>query len=263
MSSDNPPYFDSCTHPTLNGEWTRGRKGMIFQELASTKVNIPGYNALAIGLPGVGNYEHQAFKRECDTWGFEGIAAVTTVDPGEMEEEFDTIAGLGFRGVKVHPRHLGRNRDLSFLSKVFSLCERNGLVCLFCTYEADEPGRLPSRDPFYQLCDALNQVPETRLILMHGGVSRLMQFASLARHSDSILLDLSFTVVDYMTVSLRPLVRELFLNLDRRLCVGSDSPEFTAADVLRKVKEIAVDVDTSKVANVLANNLHRFFPGRS
>ena len=236
---------------------------MSFQELASTKLDIPGYNALAIGLPGVGGYEHEAFKRECDLWGFEGIAAVTTLDPGEMEREFDTIACLGFRGVKVHPRHLGRNRDISYLPKVFSLCKKNDLVCLFCTYEADEPGRLPSRDPFYQLCDALNQVPEIRLILMHGGGSRLMQFASLARHSDSILIDLSFTVVDYMTVSLRPLVREFFLNLDRRLCVGSDSPEFIATDVLRKVKEIAVDVDTSKIENVLANNLHRFFPGRT
>jgi predicted TIM-barrel fold metal-dependent hydrolase len=236
---------------------------MSFQELASTKLDIPSYNALAIGLPGVGGYEHEAFKRECDLWGFEGIAAVTTLDPGDIEKEFDTIASLGFRGVKVHPRLLGRNRDISYLQKVFSLCEKNDLVCLFCTYEADEPGRLPSRDPFYQLCDALNQVPEIQLILMHGGGSRLMQFASLARHSDLILLDLSFTIADYMTSTLQQLIHDLFLNLDRRLCVGSDSPEFKATDVLRKVNEIAVDVDTSKVDNVLANNLHRFFPGRS
>lgn len=262
MSSDNPPYFDSCTHPTLNGEWTRGRKGMIFQELASTKVNIPGYNALAIGLPGVGDYEHQAFKRECDTWGFEGIAAVTTVADGQLEREFDTIVDLGFRGVKVHPRLLTRNTDLSYLGKIFSLCHKNGLVCLLCTYESDQPGRLPSHDPFYQVCDALNEVPETRLILMHGGGPRLLQFAGLARHSESILLDLSFTIVDYMTVSLRPLVRELFLNLDRRLCVGTDSPEFKATDVLQTVREIAIGVDTTKVHNVLAGNLHRFFPRR-
>lgn len=235
---------------------------MSFQDLASVKLDIPSYNALAIGLPKVGNYEHEAFKRECDTWGFEGIAAVTTVDSGEMEEEFEMILGLGFRGVKVHPRLLGRNTDLSYLARIFSLCQKTGLVCLLCTYEADEPGRLPSRDPFYQLCDALNEVPETRLILMHGGGSRLMQFASIARHSDSILLDLSFTIADYMTSTLEQLIHDLFLNLDRRLCIGSDAPEFKAVDILRKVRDLARNLDITKLDNVLSSNLYRFFPKR-
>jgi predicted TIM-barrel fold metal-dependent hydrolase len=211
-------------------------------------------------MPSVGDYRHQAFKRDCDTWGFEGIAALTTVEEGRLGQEFNTIVNLGFRGVKVHPRLLGRNTDLSYLSRVFSLCHENGLVCLLCTYEAEKPGSLPTCDPFYQICDALNKVPETRLILMHGGGPRLLQFAGLARHSESILIDLSFTILDYMTTSIRPVIRELMLNLDRRLCVGSDSPEIKATDVLEKVGEIAIGVDATKVHNVLANNLRRFFP---
>jgi len=233
-----------------------------FSDLAALKHEMPGYNALAIGLPGVGNYEHRAFKRECDTWGFEAIAAITALGPGQLETEFDQIVQLGFRGVKVHPRLLGVNVNLDYLSRIFALCNQFKLVCLLCTYEADKPGRLPSRDPFYQLCDSLNKIPNVRLILMHGGGLRLMQFASLARHSETILIDLSFTVVDYMTAALAPSIRDLMLNLDHRLCIGSDSPEFTISEVLPRVQAIAGNLDTTKLENICSKNLSRFFPGR-
>ena len=235
---------------------------MTFSDLAALKHEMPGYNALAIGLPGVGNYEHRAFKRECDAWGFEAVAAITALGPGQLETEFDQIVQLGFRGVKVHPRLLGENVNLDYLSRIFALCNQFKLVCLLCTYEADKPGRLPSRDPFYQLCDSLNQVPDVRLILMHGGGLRLMQFASLARHSETILIDLSFTVVDYMTAALEPSIRDLMLKLDHRLCIGSDSPEFTISEVLPRVQAIAGNLDTTKLENICSKNLSRFFPGR-
>lgn len=257
------PFFDSCTHPTLSGEWIGGRPGMTFQELATIRHVVPHYSALAIGMPGVGKYEHGAFKRQCDAWGFEGIAALTTVDPKTLKREFETIATYGFRGVKVHPRLLRRNTSLDYLSSVFTNCQQLGLVCLLCTYEADKPGSLPSSDPFYQICGALNEVPDIRLVLMHGGGGRILQYAGLARHSESILLDLSFTLNDFMTASLASSIKDLFLRLDRRLCIGSDSPEFTALETLRRVTAIAGDLDLEKLRNVLSKNLRRFFPDRN
>lgn len=262
MTIAHLPYFDSCTHPTLNGEWTGGRCGIRFSDLAAWRRDVPGYKALAIGLPGVGNYQHAAFKQECDTWDFEGIAAITTVEPGELESEFDTIVRLGFRGVKVHPRLLGKSVNLEFLGRVFALCHQFSLVCLLCTYEADKPGCLPSRDPFYQLCDALNEVPDIQLILMHGGGSRILQYAGLARHSDLILLDLSFTITDTVTNSLQPQIRDLFERLDQRICIGTDSPEYSVTQVLEKINEIAIGLDSNKLNNILSSNLHRFFPGQ-
>lgn len=260
MPPDRPTYFDSCTHPTLNGKWTRGRRGITFSELAKLKHEMPGYNALAIGLPGVGGYEHAAFKQHCEIWGFEGIAAVTTLEPTKVEREFHEIVKLGFRGVKVHPRLLNKNSDLNYLGRIFKLCDQHGLVCLLCTYEADRPGSLPSTDPFYQLCDALNEAPNVRLIMMHGGGSRLMQFASLARHSENLLVDLSFTLVDVMNTIPDTSVRQLMLKLDQRICIGTDSPEFRVDQVVRRVEEIAGNFEPTKLANIFANNLLRFFP---
>ena len=98
---------------------------------------------------------------------------------------------------------------------------------------------------------------------MHGGGPRLMQFVGLARHSSSILIDLSFTIADSITASLQPLIQDLISNLDRLICVGSDSPEFEATDVLSKVIVMDRGINRPKVDNVLSTNLHRFFPGRS
>lgn len=263
MKHHTPIFFDSCTHPTLNGLWTNGRTGITFQNLASIKRELPGYSALAIGLPGVGEYSHREFKRECDAWGFEGIAAVTTIEPTKVEREFDEIIKLGFRGVKVHPRLLDKNSDLDYLGRIFKLCEQRSLVCLLCTYEADRPGKLPSTDPFYQLCDALNEVSNVRLIMMHGGGSRLMQFASLARHSENLLVDLSFTLVDAVPNIPDTSVRQLMLKLDQRICIGTDSPEFRVDQVFRRVEEIAGILEPTKLANIFANNLLRFFPNRT
>lgn len=263
MNSKINKFFDSCVHPTLNGSWTAGRSGIAFHELAAFKHRTPGYKALAIGLPGVGGYEHLAFKHECDTWGFEAIAAITTLEPMKTEREFEAISDLGFRGVKIHPRLLGSNRDLTYLSRIFSLCDEFGLVCLLCTYEADVPGQLPITDPFYQICEALNNVPSIRLILMHGGGSRLLQFAALSRHSETILIDLSFTIVDEMTRALDPSIRDLMMKLDQRICVGSDSPEFDVVHVLQRIRDIAGTLNSEKLGNILSNNLERFFPIRT
>ena len=260
MSLASPLFFDSCTHPTLNGDWTNGRPSLTFRDLAQIRQTIPGYSALAIGLPGVGGYSHREFKRECDIWGFTGIAAVTTLEDTPMEREFHEIVELGFRGVKVHPRLLKRNTDISYLSKVFSLCDKFGLVCLLCTYEADRPGCLPSSDPFYQLCNALNEVPNVRLILMHGGGPRISQFASLARHSDTILIDLSFTIMDQLTANLDATIQDLMVRLDQRLCIGSDSPEFGAPQVIQRINGLANNLEITKLNNILSNNLLRFFP---
>ena len=254
-------FFDSCAHPTINGEWAEGRRGITFKELAASREKNPGYMALAIGLPGVGAYEHAAFKRECERWGFLAIAAITTVAEVDLMREFETIVRLGFRGVKVHPRLLRRNTDHSYLKTIFTLCRRHGLVCLLCTYEWDTPGNLPNSDPFYQLCEALNLAPDIKLVLMHGGGLRLAQFASLARHSESILLDLSFTLTDYLTAPLLDsLTTTLIENLDQRVCIGTDSPENSIEEVLYRFKELTKSIDANKVENVMSRNLLRFFP---
>jgi len=252
-------FFDSCTHPTIDGLWTRDRRGLTFAELATRTSNADSEKVLAIGLPSVGSYNHVEYKFECDKYSFEAVAALTTCDKKLIPREIEEVAELGYRAIKVHPRLLGKNQNLDYLADVFDACVSHNMVCLFCTYEADSPGCLPETDPFYALCRALNQNPEIRLILMHGGFSRLQQFSGLARHSERILLDLSFTAMTSST-SLQDDIRTIVWQLDQRICIGTDSPEISLAELMERVKLLTEGLPKEKLSNIMYQNLDRFFP---
>jgi len=252
--------FDSATHPTLDGSWSSNRRGQTFEELAKLIGTVPGYRVLAHGLPNIGKYSHSEYKKRCDDFGFEAIAALTTTDSGAITKEIHGIAKQGYRGLKVHPRLLGSNRNLSYLQEVFRACTETSLVCLLCTYEAHTPGNLPAKDPYYEICDALNSSPTTKLILMHGGVSRILQFAGLARHSSTVLLDLSFTMMDRLTQSMGPTLNSLASEFDEGICIGSDSPDFVISDFVPRARELLKSLPTLKASNIASHNLNRFFP---
>jgi len=221
---------------------------------------FPRFRVLAHGLPNIGKYSHSEYKTRCDDFGFEAIAALTSTDSGAITKEVHTIAKLGYRGLKVHPRLLRSNRNLSYLQEVFRACTETSVVCLLCTYEAHAPGDLPTKDPYYEICDALNSSPTTKLILMHGGVSRIFQFAGLARHSSTVLLDLSFTMMDRLTQSMSPTLDSLANELDERICIGSDSPDFSILDFVARARELLDILPTQKASNIASGNLNRFFP---
>jgi hypothetical protein len=252
--------FDSATHPTLDGYWSSGRRGQTFEELAASIRKFPHYRVLAHGLPNIGKYSHNEYKERCDEFGFEAIAALTTTAPSGISSQIQAIAKLGYRGLKVHPRLLRSNRNLGYLHEVFRACTEFNLVCLLCTYEAQVPGDLPVKDPYYEICDALNSSPTTRLILMHGGVSRLLQYAGLARHASSILLDISFTMMDRLTQSMEDTINSLANELDERICLGSDSPDFSIFDFVMRARELLEGIPTQKATNIASGNLNRFFP---
>lgn len=249
--------FDSATHPTLDGSWTSNRDGQSFSQLAESVSHFPGYRVLAHGLPSLGNYSHSRHLENCQEFGFVAVAALTTLDSVRISEEIELVASLGYRGINVHPRMLGSNHSLAFLPEVFSACTETGLTCLLCTYEASSPGNLPEKDPFYEICGALNLSPEVKLVLMHGGLSRLLQFSGLARHSSSILLDLSHTIMDRCTKSLRDSIRVLMAELDERICVGSDSPDFQIDAFVDQLRTYLEGLSAEKALNIAYKNLSR------
>src|SRR5205085_2428141 len=89
----------------------------------------------------------------------------------------------------------------------------------------------PEKDPLYSLVSILKQVPEARVVLLHGGDVRLLQYSELVRFNPSLLLDLSQTLMKYPGSSIDMDLRFLFQSFDRRICIGSDFPEYSLRDV--------------------------------
>lgn len=232
-----------------------GRTGHTFGQLRDSANAADVRGVCAIGLPGVGGYSHESFYRTSIEFGFFPVAALTQSNPVEIGRELDTISNLGFTAVHVHPRLLGINRTTESIPEIMRQIADHSLTCFLCTYYHDEPGNLPESDPYWAIAQGLNLSPELKLVLLHGGGSRIIEYSQLCRHSSSILLDVSFTVTKYQKSSILQDIAFLLNDLDQRLCIGSDSPEWSYNQLLPIITELTSVLPLEKRENVLWRNI--------
>jgi predicted TIM-barrel fold metal-dependent hydrolase len=249
--------FDTAAHPTLDGTWLSGRSGQTFSRLKDLATAASVRGVCAIGLPGVGGYRHDLFYRSSMENGFFPVAALTQLDPIEIGKELDIISNLGFSAVKVHPRLLGINRASEIIPEIMRQIADHSLTCFLCTYYHDEPGNLPESDPYWAIAQGLNLAPEIKLVLLHGGGSRVIEYSQFCRYSSSILLDVSFTMMKFRTSSISQDIAFLLRDLDQRLCIGSDGPEWSYDQVLPFIAELTGVLSPEKRENVLWKNISR------
>ena len=251
-------FFDTNAHPTLDGNWLAGRKGQTFKEYSEELKSIGGRGAYAVGLPGVGGYQHGAFFNESLRHDLVPVAGLRLDEAEDLKGQLDEIVKTGFQMVKIHPRLMGISHLERQLEDVLVECGNQGLKVLLCTYSAGTAGQLPATDPYYQICRALNRLPSMVLLLLHGGVTRLMDYSLLARHTSGVFLDLSYTIMKYRRSSLDSDIQFLVEDLDQKLTIGSDSPEYSLLDVSTVISNYVGRSIESKKENVLYRNALQF-----
>ena len=264
--ADPVPIFDCLTHPTLDGGWLDARHGSantverLAQEMASADVRW----AFAVGMgPGVGGYDEEAFAEHVRSHG-PGVALypVAFVDfgqvtqPDAMEPYVRRLRDLGYAGIKIHPRLAGVGLDDDRVLEAVRAAHGLGLATLICTYLY---GGAPSGPAALDaLAGLLDRTEDERVILAHAGATHLLSVAELARAHDNVLLDLSFTLCKYEGSSVDLDIAFLFRSFDRRICVGSDSPEFSPQRLRRRFEHFAHGLSEEKAENVAYKNLFAF-----
>lgn len=253
-------FFDALAHPTLNGRWLDGRKGETFLQLYDNAKDNNIVKVVCCGLPGVGAYAHESFFSEATKFGnfFFPVAALTEKDRADIEGSIAKISKIGFRAIKIHPRLLNQQIDRKWLSMVIQLSHENKLVVFLCTYYHCKCAQMPIADPFWEIVGAISDNPTAKIILVHGGGVHLLQYCELVRFNDNILLDLSLTFMKYNLSSIDMDIDFIFKNFDRRVCIGSDHPEWSYAAVNEKIKKITYNLSLCKRDNILKNNLMSF-----
>lgn len=261
--STTVPLFDSCTHPTLNGEWTspipaHNMAEQLIKEMDEAVVE----RAIAIGLPGVGSYDETLYVRAMSR--FDGrllpVACVdrdATSESGGVSGLVRHLKALGYLGVKIHPRRQLLPRPDALMVDLIRRSADSGLTPFVCTYTSggmsmDRGWRIE------EVADLLENLDGTPLVLLHGGGVRLLEMSELARAYPNTLLDLSFTLLKYEGSSLDADLRFLFSQFDRRLCIGSDSPEFGPSDLRRRFEQLCAGLPLGKAEGIARGNLQRF-----
>ena len=183
--------FDTCAHPTINGIWIDGRPGQTFFEHFSECKEYGVANACAVGMPGIGDYEHSRFYEQCQRYDhfYYPVAAITKTDLADVKEELKLIKKVGYAAVKLHPRLLGLYLDKKWLGSFFKLCEENQLTLFYCTYTYCKVCNMTDVDYFALLVASLKCAPELKVVLLHGGGVELLKYAELVRFNKNLLLD--------------------------------------------------------------------------
>jgi predicted TIM-barrel fold metal-dependent hydrolase len=253
------PLFDSLTHPTISG--TLNGLLSTFDSTYSGMKETGFKWACAVGLEGVEKYDHNLYIKECRKYKcfipIAGLNPKQKVD--DLEKEIITLSKLGFKGIKIHPRNSNIGLDFDTLPDILRFANESNLVVFLCTYSHANLERYPESDPLYSLVKLLKSSKDTKVLLLHGGDVNLLRYAELVKRSPNVVLDLSFTIMKYQGSSLDLDIKYLFKNLDRRICLGTDHPEFSHKILRERFEDLTQDLLIEKKENIGYKNLINFF----
>ncbi|MEZ4873523.1 MAG: hypothetical protein R2827_15035 [Bdellovibrionales bacterium] len=249
--------FDSLTHPTLDGTYLNSGEDCSFLTVVN-QVKAAGLKgACAVGLPGIGGYEHESYFEKCSEYS--ELYPVAALDFSKnIPSELESIKNIGYRAIKIHPRRLEHDFTLDNLHEALSLAGDQGLVTFLCTYNFSSASSMREGLNFDGLVEVLGRKKMGRIVLLHGGGVELMRYAELVRHNENLLLDLSFTLLKYRGSSIDLDIEYLFNNFDRRICIGSDAPDFTPKQMVERFNELTKNLNADKIENIAYKNLYNF-----
>lgn len=259
MMNEDFKIFDTLAHPTINGKWLKGLDGETFNQFSKKMQNYNLLGACVVGLPGIGGYSHEEFFQLANKYNnMHPVAALTGDNVSEMISEINTIYDIGFKSVKIHPRLLKYDFKEDELSRIFVHCKNLSINVFYCTYYFSKINIFPSRDPYWTLINSLKHAPDLKIVLLHGGGVRILEYAELCRHNKNILLDLSLTVNKYIDSSIDNDIRFLFKYFDQRICIGSDHPEWSYPELFERLKIFSENNSLEKIKNILSINIQNF-----
>lgn len=257
----NIPIFDSLTHPTLAGTWGGKENTNSFDDVVESLRSANYAGACAVGLPGLDGYEHTAYAKACEKHPqLVPIAGFAPMQATSIDDELKQLKELGFKGIKLHPRISGLSleEDQDQLTEIFNAAANHGLVVFLCTYSHCPTPHYPTVDPLFSIIRLVKRSPDTKIVLLHGGDVNLLRYSEFVRFSSNILLDLSFTINRYEGSSLDLDIAYLFRTLDRKICIGSDSPEYSPTQLRTRFEKFAECLPLEKIENIAFKNITSF-----
>jgi predicted TIM-barrel fold metal-dependent hydrolase len=251
--------FDANSHPTVAGGWPSKDLDSSFKKLSSELTANHYRGACAVGVWGLECYAHGAFLELCrKNANLVPIAGYFPQNASAIQGELTDIRKTGYRGIKIHPRDPHIDLRDPRLVDTFQAAAQLELAIFLCTYFHSTAESYPVHDPLYDIAALLQEAPRARVLLVHGGDVNLLRYAELVRFNPRLLLDLSMTFMKYRGSSLDLDIRFLFERFDRKICVGTDFPEYTHQEVRERFVEMSRGLATDKAENIAFRNIEDF-----
>jgi predicted TIM-barrel fold metal-dependent hydrolase len=258
------PIIDSLTHPTIDTNWRMPEypnRSSIDQLLLQMEANNISQSVCA-GMTGIGSYDEEKYIKmivphqdKLIPIAFFDLNNKLTIS--EISDKLNKLKALGYKGIKLHPRISSFNLSHPLLSSVIKQANESQLSVLLCTYFYDK-SKNSNSNFLDKLSDLLYDLDGAKILLMHGGTVRLLETIEIVRSYNNVLLDLSFTICKYNGSSLDMDIQFAFDTYDRRICIGSDFPEFSPRDLRERFIFFSNAIPHEKAENIAYRNIAHF-----
>ena len=254
--------FDSLVHVTRDGRWIDGKRDASYARLVRELDRARVDRACLVGLPAVVDNE---FILECARASGGRLVPVAGVDPAAdgargVAAAVAALARAGFAGIKLHPRLGGYDPAGECCLDAIRAAASHGLVVFLDTlFRQKSRATAHAADVVDRIA---HECAEAAIVLLHGGGAALLDVADVVRVNRALVLDLSFTLLNYAGSSLDADVRWVMERLDQRVVIGSDMPEYTPEEAFTRAECLADTLPAEKRMNIASRNLERLFPIR-
>jgi predicted TIM-barrel fold metal-dependent hydrolase len=255
--------FDSLVHATPDGAWiSRVAQPATIEYLLAEMQLGEVSRACLVAIDDIVDSE---FVRQSALLHPNSLVPVAGLNPRKflstplIASHVRDLSDQGFKGIKLHPR-LNRYDPLDelCLSAIKSAGE-TGLVVFIDTLFDFVPGT-----PIRHTEDVARvlgyQFPDTKIVLLHGGGTALLNLFEPVRKYKNLILDLSFTLFRYQYSSIDLDLRFILNQLDQRTIIGSDYPEYLPSQLGPRIAELAAQLPTDKLDRIAFDNLNMLFP---
>ena len=253
-------FFDSLTHATYDGSWLhKNHFDAKLSTLLDQAKKIGDYRSCLVNIADLqDNDELEKIAAEYPEYfvpiaGFNPSSYQSTTD---IERNLGELSERNFAGIKLHSR----------LNNYDPLDER----CLYTISRAHKHGMAVFLDTLFRqqtihtrhTPDIIDRIavscPDTKILLLHGGGTSMLDIYEIVRMRRNLLLDTSFSIMRYRGSSLDLDISFVMETLDQRITVGSDFPEYSLEECREHINGILSPLSSEKQANIWHKNLEHF-----
>ena len=164
----------------------------------------------------------------------------STLSPEENVAHLEQMAGLGARGIKIHPVVQRFEPNDPRMHPVYRACEEMGLTMLSHTGSAKGGEKVAEPDAF---ADVLGAFPRMNVVLAHVGGGSWRQTVALAKAFPHVSFDLC-EIIEWTGAPNAPTADELARMIadigPERLLFGTDFPWYDLARGVQLVMDLPV-----------------------
>jgi len=247
--------IDTNVHLTISDQW--GNKKNLEKEFFKIykKYHLRGF--ACVGIKNMEKYDNLKFFNKFNKK--KNIYLVPALDLNKsIEKQLRLFKKHKCKILKIHPRSFDKTMNDFDLEKIFYYCNKENFKIFLCTYFNDNPNNFYTSDPKYIFSKSYKRYPDLKVLLMHGGCERILEFSELIRFSKNLYLDLSLTILKYTGSSVDHDIKFLFNNFDKKITLGSDFPEFNYDIFIKKIRYFLKGLNKEKNDNICYKNFLNF-----